>query len=283
MPAATPRVSIAIPAYNNARYLGQTIESALAQTFTDFEVVIADHSSADESAAIIEQYRSHPKVRILEPTPAGGGALRNWNRVSEASAGDYLKLLCGDDLLDEHALEVQVAALDANPSAVLVASKRRLLDAHGKVFLKSRGLGKMNGLTPGHDAIRAAVVAGANLFGEPGCVLMRRATLVEVGLWDSENPYLIDQATYVRLLHHGDLFALKDTLASFRLTATQWSARLVNEQSSQAIAFHEREHRSCPDQISRTDVAIGNFNVRRTALTRRLTYVVLGERRLTPA
>ncbi len=93
-----PRVSIVIPAYNNADYLAETVDSVLAQTFTDFEVVIADHSSTDGTWDVMQRYADEPRVRLLR-TEAGGGALRNWNRVSQEAGGELIKLVCGDDLL----------------------------------------------------------------------------------------------------------------------------------------------------------------------------------------
>lgn len=277
---ATPSVSVVIPAYNNADYVEDAIESVLAQTYAALELVIADHSSADDTAGRIAKYAGHPRVRVLDPTPAGGGALANWNRVSREARGEYLKLLCGDDLLEPTAVERQVAALVEHPSAVLVASRRRLIDANGRTFLEARGLGDMDGLVPGHVAIRKTVRSGTNLFGEPGSVLFRTAALQQVGYWDASDPYLIDQATCVRVLHVGDLYAIRDVQASFRLTATQWSARLIDEQAQHAIGFHRQERLRRPDEISAADEVIGNLNAWRTALMRRLSYVVLGSSRL---
>jgi len=74
----SPRVSVVVPAYNNAEYIAETIESILRQTFTDFELIIADHSSTDETLSIIEEY-DDPRIRVLS-TEAGGGAKRNWDR-----------------------------------------------------------------------------------------------------------------------------------------------------------------------------------------------------------
>jgi glycosyltransferase involved in cell wall biosynthesis len=65
-----PRVSIVIPAYNNADYLAETVDSVLAQTFTDFEVVIADHSSTDGTWDVMQRYADEPRVRLLAPGTA---------------------------------------------------------------------------------------------------------------------------------------------------------------------------------------------------------------------
>jgi glycosyltransferase involved in cell wall biosynthesis len=92
------RVSVVIPAYNNADYIRETIESVLAQTYQDIELIISDHTSRDDTWDIIEEFASDPRVTLMK-TAAGGGAVRNWNAVSKAASGEFIKLVCGDDLL----------------------------------------------------------------------------------------------------------------------------------------------------------------------------------------
>ena len=82
------------------------------------------------------------------------------------------------------------------------------------------------------------VRAGSNIFGEPACVLLRRDLLELTGWWSDTYPYLLDEATYANLLFHGDVVAIRETLASFRLSATQWSVGLTKVQANQAANFH---------------------------------------------
>jgi glycosyltransferase involved in cell wall biosynthesis len=274
----SPKVSIVIPAYNNVQYIEATLESVLNQTFEDYEVVIADHSSIDGTAAIIARYADNARVRILTPTPTGGGAQANWNRVSQAATGEYLKLVCGDDLISSDALALQVKALEDHPGAVLVSSRRDLVDANGELFLKGRGLQGVKGRISGRKAIRATVVAGSNIFGEPACSLFKREILAEEGWWDNSHPYLIDEATLVRICRHGDFVALRDTLASFRISASQWSVRLARQQSDQAIAFHNQLRKDDPSLLSAFDVAVGNAKAVAMSYARRLAYVRLNRR-----
>lgn len=272
-----PRVSVVVPAYRNIEYLAQTLDSILAQDYQDYELVVADHSSNDGTEELLRHYAGHPRVRVLSPTPPGGGAKANWDRVSQEARGELLKLVCGDDLIAPDALSRQVAALDAHPSAVLVACKRDLVDAKGKVVIAARGLGRLDGLVPGRDAVRAAVVAGTNLFGEPGCVLFRRS-LLATGGWDNRYPYLIDQASYTAILLQGDMVALRSSLASFRINAGQWSVRLMHEQARQAIDFHRSLAAADPSLLSAGALWIGNQRARLMAHARRLTYLWLGRR-----
>ncbi|KPN19578.1 glycosyl transferase [Xanthomonas sp. Mitacek01] len=272
-----PRVSVVVPAYRNAGYLAQTLDSILAQDYDDYELVVADHSSEDGTDQLLLRYADHPRVRVLSPTPPGGGAKANWDRVSSEARGALLKLVCGDDLIAPDALRRQVAALDAHPSAVLVACKRDLIDADGKVIIAARGLGRLKGLVRGPDAVRAAVVAGTNLFGEPGCVLFRRELLHPDG-WNNRHPYLIDQASYAGVMLQGDMVALRESLASFRINAGQWSVRLMHEQARQAIDFHNALAVEVPGLLSPMALRVGNLRARMMAHARRLTYLWLGRR-----
>lgn len=273
-----PRVSVVIPAYNNARDIAATMRSILEQDFDDFELVVADHSSADGTAAVIEEFASDPRVRILPPTPAGGGAQANWNRVSQHARGELLKLVCGDDLLAPQALRLQVAAFDAHPTVVFVASRRNLVDAAGNLLLKARGLAGLSGCLPGTQAAVASILAGTNIFGEPCCVMMRRSDLEQAGWWDARFPYLIDQASYSNVMIRGDVVALPDVLASFRVSASQWSVRLMHQQAQQAMAFHASFAAEHPGLLTPAQVRRGNLKARLMAWARRLAYLWLRRR-----
>ncbi len=273
----TPRISVVVPAYNNASYIGQTLDSVLGQTFGDFEVVIADHSSVDATAEVIEGYRGDPRMRILPPTPPGGGARANWNRVSEHARGEWIKLVCGDDLLAPEALARQLEAAEQHPAAVMVASQRTIIDANGAPVFRSRGLAGLSGAVPGTEAIRRTVRRGTNIFGEPACVLLRRDALERSG-WDDSFPYMLDVATYAHIMHLGDVVALPGELASFRLSASQWSVRLANYQAAQAAGFHKALRAQYPTLLSAADVYLGNARARLNAYARRLVYFGIRKR-----
>ena len=273
----TPRVSVVVPSFNNASFIQATMDSILAQTFGDFELVVADHSSSDGTWDLLQPYASDPRVRLLQ-TEAGGGAQRNWDRVTSAARGELLKLVCGDDIIYPTCLGDQVEAMDANPSVVLVAAQRDLIDARGGILVSGRGLGGLTGRVPGRVAARHTVVAGSNIFGEPACVLIRRDALVGVGGWDSRHPYVIDEATYVNVLLTGDFVGIDKALAAFRLSSSQWSVHLAREQSSQVVRFHHQLADEAPGLLSRADLWRGDALARAMAYVRRLAYIWVGRR-----
>ena len=253
------------------------MDSILGQTFGDFELVVADHSSSDGTWERLQHYRTDPRVRLLR-TAAGGGAPRNWEQVTTAARGELVKLVCGDDIIYPDCLRLQVEAMDANPSVVLVASRRDLIDARGSIIIKRRGLAGLTGRVPGTEAARHTVVAGSNVFGEPACVLMRRGALERAGGWDGRHPFVIDEATYVNVLLRGDFFGIDAALAAFRLSSSQWSVHLAREQSGQVVGFHHRLADETPGLLSRADLLRGDAMARGMAYVRRLAYVWVGRR-----
>jgi glycosyltransferase involved in cell wall biosynthesis len=268
---------VVVPSFNNAGFIEATMDSILSQTYQDLELVVADHSSSDGTWQRLEPYAADPRVRLLRTDP-GGGAPRNWARVTEAARGELLKLVCGDDIIYPDCLQAQVEAMDANPSVVLVAARRDLIDARGTMVLAGRGLAGLTGTVPGRAAARHTVVAGANIFGEPACVLIRRQTLQDAGGWDGRHPFVIDESTYVNVLLRGDFLGIEEPLAAFRLSSAQWSVRLAHQQSEQVIGLHHQLAGEVPGLLSRTDLVRGDLRARGMAYARRLAYLWVGRR-----
>lgn len=269
----SPTVSVVIPAYNNGSTLGETIDSVLAQDGVDFEVIVADHASSDDTLAVMQRYAGDPRVSVLT-TPAGGGAERNWNRVTSLATGDFVKLVCGDDVLRPGVLARQSGILRTT-GAVLTACRRDVTDADGRVLMAAWGLRGIDRPMPGARAAAKAVRAGSNLFGEPASVMMRRSVLEHVGGWDASYPYLIDQATYSRVLLEGDFVPDATVGATFRLSDSQWSAVLIASQASQARSFHAALRSEHPSVVSGADVLIGDLRASVMARLRRFSYSVL--------
>jgi len=110
-----PRVSVLIPCYNAGRYLAAALDSVLAQTYQDFEIIVVDDGSEDDSAAVAARY---PRVRYFHNAHSGISATRNL-AISKAR-GDIIVFLDADDLWVPEKLEKQVAYLDSHPECELV-------------------------------------------------------------------------------------------------------------------------------------------------------------------
>ncbi|WP_448540257.1 glycosyltransferase family 2 protein [Roseiflexus sp.] len=127
----TPRVSIGLPVYNGERYLASALESILAQTFGDFEVIISDNASTDATPEICRAYTARdPRVRYVRHE-INRGAAWNFNHAFGLARGVYFKWHAHDDLLEPTFLERCVAALDRDPQVVLAFSRTRVIDPAG--------------------------------------------------------------------------------------------------------------------------------------------------------
>jgi glycosyltransferase involved in cell wall biosynthesis len=127
-PSRLPKVSIGMPAYNSAAWIEKSIESLLAQSFGDFELVISDNASTDRTYAICEAFaRLDPRIRLLR-NPENLGANRNYLATLAAARGVYFKWASSNDVCGVAFLEKCVAALDGNPAAVLVCPRTSLFE-----------------------------------------------------------------------------------------------------------------------------------------------------------
>jgi glycosyltransferase involved in cell wall biosynthesis len=131
MTLTNPRVSLGMPVYNGERYLERTFDSVLAQTYTDFELVISDNGSSDRTQEICERYaKMDPRVRYHRNSKNIGIA-PNFNRAHEMCSGEYFKWTDYDDLLAPEFLEKCVAVLDKHPHVACAFPKTKLIDQNG--------------------------------------------------------------------------------------------------------------------------------------------------------
>jgi glycosyltransferase involved in cell wall biosynthesis len=131
---ATPRVSVAVPVYNGERYVAQCLESLLAQSFTDFELVISDNASTDGTEEICRRYEAQDRrVRYVRRTENIGGP-GNFRHVFSLCRGTYHKWSTADDYWHPDFLREAVPVLDARPDVVLCYPKTRLVDAEGRTL-----------------------------------------------------------------------------------------------------------------------------------------------------
>jgi len=235
-----PCVSICIPTYKGERTLGAAIESVLAQTLTDFELVVIDDQSPDGTKVLVANYADE-RIRYVR-NEANLGPQGNWNRCLSESRGKYFKLLPHDDVLDPACLQRQVAALDADTEhrLALVFSAREVLGPEGQVLTRRGYPGGMEGRIDAREVMGACVRRGTNLLGEPGAVLIRKSLTEKVGLFDATFPYVIDLDYWFRLLGHGDAYYCAETLAGFRVSDTQWSVAIGSSQSHDFRKFIAR-------------------------------------------
>lgn len=263
-------ISIGIPVFNGADFLAETIQSALAQTVEDLEIIVADDGSTDVSLDIVARF-TDPRLRVLSG-PTAGGAAGNWNRLLEEASGDWVKILCQDDLIYPWCLARQLDLASRRNDVVMVAARRDIILPDGHVLLGNRGLGGLQGLVEGQRAIKKTVRSGTNLFGEPSIVLLRREAMVEAGGFSPNHHYTIDLECWCRVLRTGFLAVCEERLGAFRVSPHQWSARLGGEQQRECADLFEALADDPDLPVTRWDAKLGSVRAADQALGRRAVY-----------
>lgn len=130
----TPTFSICIPNYNYGKYIGDTIQSVLDQTYQDFEIIIADNASIDNSMDVIRLFND-PRIRIIQ-NHYNIGFAPNLQRATQYAQGDFINLLSSDDQMKPHALETYATVIAAYPedrTRLLLFSIAECFDDTGKI------------------------------------------------------------------------------------------------------------------------------------------------------
>lgn len=130
----TPLLSIGLPVYNGARFVRQAIDSMLGQTFGDFELLISDNASTDETEAICREYAARDgRVKYFR-NQVNVGATKNFNKVFNLSSGRYFKWIANDDEYDPAYLESCIGVMEKDPGIALCHSKTKRIDVEGNVI-----------------------------------------------------------------------------------------------------------------------------------------------------
>lgn len=127
-----PRVSIGMPVYHGETFLEQTLDALLAQSFTDFELIISDNGSTDRTETICRAYAARDKRIRYYREETNQGAAWNYNRVFDLARGEYFKWAAHDDLVAPTFLERCVAVLDQHADVVLAYPRTQAIDAQGR-------------------------------------------------------------------------------------------------------------------------------------------------------
>lgn len=219
-------ISIIIPAYNSEDFLAATIESVLAQTRTDWELLIIDDGSTDGTFSIAACYAARDRrIRALRQANAGCAAARNRGVAEVAPGAEYVAFLDHDDLFEPDALQVLAGALEGHPEAVAAHGLARYIDASGRAirageaetWCRSRvGMVGNRAVAWPLDAptTLAVLLTGIRIL-TPGQGLMRRSALDQVGPVDP-SLYSADWDHWLRLAVRGDIGFVDRVVVSYR-------------------------------------------------------------------
>ena len=223
-------VSAIIPCYDQARYLGEAIESVRRQTYAHFEIIVVDDGSTDDTATVAAR---HAGVRCIRKKNGGLAAARNTGL--RASAGDYVVFLDADDRLLPDAFEVGVSCLDADPNCAMAYGHVRLIDAAGSPLPSPEQVGV--------DREHYLELLRRNFIWTPGAVMYRRAVLESVGDFTAAVSASADYDLNLRVARGHAVRCLNQAVLEYRRHGDNMSGRLALMLShSVAVLRAQREH-----------------------------------------
>lgn len=232
-----PKVSVCVPVYNGARYLRECLDSVMAQTYRDVEVIIVDDGSTDESAAIASDYANRDSRIRLFRNVSNLGLVNNWNHSVRLANGEWIKFLFQDDLLAPECL-ARMLEIDKGEADLIVVRRQLAFAPDTPVnirtiyneYLEQNNLARhFSGCSVvSVEAFRNLMIKmpDRNCIGEPSAVLLRKRAFDRYGYFNSHLVSLCDWEYLARVAANTGLYYLDESMATFRVHKASQSAEL---------------------------------------------------------
>lgn len=230
-----PFFSICIPAFNAGLFLADTIESVLSQSFNDYELIIVDNASTDQTASLLSQY-TDSRIRLFSNSQTLP-AHQNWSRAVTLATGEWTKLLCADDLLKPDSLQKIHDDLKKYPELSVHAGRRDIIDESGKVVRSASIQFQGHSILKLTDVIEKVLRTGTNPLGESMCITWKTELTKQVGPFSDKWRYFIDLDYWLRLAQQSPLYYTSEVLGSFRVSSGSWTSSIGFRTTREAKEF----------------------------------------------
>ncbi len=209
------KVSVIIPVYNHARYLRQRIDSILFQTYKDFELIILDDGSSDNSQEIILEYANkYPGIITFFNENNTGNPFTQWNKGVQLSTGEFIWIAESDDFADIHFLETTVKEIDKPGSIGLVYTDTWVIDEVRRI--KYRFSDRERKAEIALKKVTAKSIF-KNSIPNVSSILFRREAYIEAGRADESMKYCADWFLSVKIASSWEVTYLPEALSTYRL------------------------------------------------------------------
>jgi glycosyltransferase involved in cell wall biosynthesis len=197
-----PRVSVVLPSYNHEQFVARALDSILAQTYQDFEIIITDDGSTDRSIDVLRTYEQDSRIKLFRNR--FNYETHSLNNCVQQARGDYIAVAHSDDEFAPSKLERQVDFLDKHPEVAAVFTAARIVDQLGQELPNYRLFDNTN--RSRHEWLRHFFLKG-NCLCHPS-LLIRRSVHDSVGLYNPLLGALDDLDMWVRVCLHHDIHVL---------------------------------------------------------------------------
>ncbi|MEL6775058.1 MAG: glycosyltransferase [Pseudomonadota bacterium] len=205
---APPKLSVAIAAYNAERFLAEALDSVLAQTFSDFELLVHDDGSTDGTLSILERYAQRD-ARVIVTSGPNRGLAHSLNAMVARARAPLIARMDADDLCLPERFARQVPYFDEDPSLAVLGSGWVLMDEAGRPI-------KTFSVATEHEQIDSLNLCGRTALAHPS-TMIRKAPLIACGGYDETCPCAQDLELWLRIAEHGTLRNLPEPLIWYRV------------------------------------------------------------------
>jgi glycosyltransferase involved in cell wall biosynthesis len=212
-----PTVSVLIPTYNYGRFLDEALQSVINQTYNDYEVIIVDNNSTDNTEQIVKKYLGDPRFSYFK-NEKNLGLVGNFNQCLSYAKGHYIKFLNADDKFHPELLEKFVKIMNEHPNVTLVTCDKQAFEESTKLY----ALPFLN-LQKGEKII-LDTLNDYNWLGEPTSVMFRKSDIKSP--YDAKYKMYSDFDLWLRLLAIGDCYIIPEALAYVRFHSGQLTNNL---------------------------------------------------------
>jgi glycosyltransferase involved in cell wall biosynthesis len=201
------KISVVMPVYNGGGFLREAVDSVLAQTFEDFEFLIIDDGSTDDSLAVLKEF-SDSRIRIL--SQENRGVIESLNRGIQSATGQFIARMDADDRCELNRFALQVRYLDSHPQIALVGGSVATMDESGNPLAPRLVFPAM------HEEIWAGIGRRPWVFCHPA-VMYRRAAAIDVGMYRADFAHCEDTEFFARLMTRYRAANLPQLMLNYRL------------------------------------------------------------------
>lgn len=215
-------VSVIVPNYNHARFLDERFMSILNQTYQDFELIILDDCSTDNSKDFINKYVTDPRVsHVVYNEVNTGSPFKQWNKGIELAKGEWIWIAESDDVADIFFLEVLINIAESEKSLGLIYSQLRSIDENNKIVYD--GLTIPDSLYSGDDFLKRKLLYSTTIFNVSSCIF-RKSVYSRIDNTKYQSfKYGGDYMLYVQLSRFCDIYECGQCLCSYRFVNTSVS------------------------------------------------------------
>lgn len=210
--AHTPLLSVTVLNYNYAHFLPNCLDSILGQSFSDFELILINDTSTDNSLDVIKPYLSDPRVRLIDHQK-NKGFVASLIEGAEASRGLYISVISADDwVVDPTAFEQQINVLEKNPKAVMAFSAYGLYADNTTLTHLSRAASS-NYVRPGLSVFQDFILQG---YPQHSGTMVRKSAYEQIGGYDPTLRWSVDAQLWLGLCHFGEIAYIDKMLYAYR-------------------------------------------------------------------